>query len=98
MPTLSFETPDHERFPCLGLADRALSAGGVAPAVLNAADEVAVSAFLQRRISFPEIADVISDALDAQGTRRANCIDEILAVDREVRDRADRRIRARARA
>ncbi|PID73477.1 MAG: 1-deoxy-D-xylulose-5-phosphate reductoisomerase [Desulfobacterales bacterium] len=61
---LDFEPPDRERFPCLGLAFEALAAGGVMPAVLNAANEVAVDAFLHRRIPFTGIADLVREALD----------------------------------
>ncbi|MDO8347851.1 MAG: 1-deoxy-D-xylulose-5-phosphate reductoisomerase [Rugosibacter sp.] len=60
---LDFERPDHARFPCLGLAYQALRAGGNAAAVLNAANEVAVAAFLERRLPFLHIADVIATAL-----------------------------------
>ena len=61
---LTFEEPDLERFPALRLAKAALSAGGTAPAVLNAADEVAVAAFLDRRIGFLDIARVVSETLE----------------------------------
>jgi 1-deoxy-D-xylulose-5-phosphate reductoisomerase len=62
---LSFEEPDLERFPALALAKAALAAGGRAPAVLNAADEVAVAAFLDRRIGFLDIARVVAETLEA---------------------------------
>ncbi len=62
---LNFEAPDHQRFPCLELAYRALSQGGTAPAVLSAANEVAVAAFLARRIGFSEIPRLIERALEA---------------------------------
>ena len=61
---LTFEEPDVARFPALGLAKAALAAGGTAPAVLNAADEVAVAAFLDRRIGFLDIASVVSETLE----------------------------------
>jgi 1-deoxy-D-xylulose-5-phosphate reductoisomerase len=60
---LDFEPPDLERFPCLGLAARAAAAGGTAPAVLNAANEVAVAAFLDRRIAFTAIGEVVEETL-----------------------------------
>ncbi|MGK9518033.1 1-deoxy-D-xylulose-5-phosphate reductoisomerase, partial [Salmonella enterica subsp. enterica] len=62
---LDFEAPDLDAFPCLALAFDALRAGGTAPAVLNAANEVAVSAFLQRRIAFLAIPDVVRATLEA---------------------------------
>jgi len=62
--SLTFEEPDLERFPALGLAKAALVSGGTAPAVLNAADEVAVAAFLDRRIGFLDIAAVVSETLE----------------------------------
>lgn len=61
---LTFEEPDLERFPALRLAKEALAAGGIAPAVMNAADEVAVAAFLARRIGFLDIARVVAETLD----------------------------------
>jgi 1-deoxy-D-xylulose-5-phosphate reductoisomerase len=61
---LTFEEPDLERFPALRLAKAALAAGGAAPAILNAADEVAVAAFLDRRIGFLDIARVVSETLE----------------------------------
>lgn len=85
-PALAFERPDEARFPCLGLAREALAEGGIAPAVLNAANEVAVEAFLERRIGFLRIADVIG------GTRRAIPRAEVESVA-HVAD-ADARARA----
>ena len=61
---LDFDVPDHERFPCLGLARTALEAGGSAPAVLNAANEEAVAAFLDGRIPFTAIPESIMEVLD----------------------------------
>jgi len=88
-PALAFERPDEARFPCLGLAREALAEGGIAPAVLNAANEVAVEAFLERRIGFLRIADVIA------GTRRAIARAEVQSVAHVVE--ADARARAVAR-
>ncbi|MPZ16760.1 MAG: 1-deoxy-D-xylulose-5-phosphate reductoisomerase [Luteitalea sp.] len=62
--SLEFEAPDHARFPCLGLAYAALSAGGTQPVVLNAANEVAVASFLSRRVPFPAIPRLVEQALD----------------------------------
>jgi 1-deoxy-D-xylulose-5-phosphate reductoisomerase len=82
---LTFETPDRARFPCLGLAYAALRAGGGAPAVLNAANEIAVEAFLAQRLPFTRIAGVIEETL-ARAERRAPAgIDDVLALDREGR-------------
>ena len=86
---LTFEAPDTARFPALTLAREALAAGGAAPAVLNAANEVAVMAFLERRIGFLDIAAAVADSLAAAGRRGllAGCasLDDLLAVDREAR-------------
>ena len=78
---LTFERPDLERFPCLGLAYRALRAGGNAPAVLNAANEVAVAAFLAGRLPFLCIADVIAAALDAVPAAAVPDLPAVLAAD-----------------
>jgi 1-deoxy-D-xylulose-5-phosphate reductoisomerase len=82
---LEFSEPDVERFPCLGLAFRALELGGAAPAVVNAANEVAVQAFLDGRVGFMEIPAAIERALDAHGGEPADSVDELLAVDGRVR-------------
>src|SRR5206468_1794478 len=71
LKNLSFEHPDPARFPCLNLAYRALQAGGTAPAVLNAANEVAVEAFLAGRLPFTGIAAVIEQTLDNVATAPA---------------------------
>jgi 1-deoxy-D-xylulose-5-phosphate reductoisomerase len=85
---LSFERPDHQRFPCLELAYRALRAGGSAPAVLNAANEVAVDAFLSGRLRFTEIAGVISRALDSCAVTPADDLDGVLDADARARSTA----------
>jgi 1-deoxy-D-xylulose-5-phosphate reductoisomerase len=87
---LHFEAADEVRFPCLALARAALRAGGSAPAVLNAANEVAVEAFLGGRLSFPGIAAVVADALDReQGALAAvGSLDDVLAADARGRTRA----------
>ncbi len=84
---LTFETVDHEKFPCLDLAYEATRAGGSWPAVLNAANEVAVQWFLDRRIGFDEIPGVIRKALDLHPRRHVQSIEDVLEVDREVRCR-----------
>jgi len=82
---LEFEPPDLERFPCLGLAFRALEAGGAAPAVLNAANEVAVEAFLKGRLGFMEIPALVAAALDRHGGDAADSVARLLEVDRQTR-------------
>ena len=94
--SLSFDKPDLNRFPCLGLAYEALRAGGTAPAVLNAANEVAVEAFLDRRLPFTGIAGVISSTLDTVSARAANDLQSILQSDGEARRAASARILANA--
>ncbi len=89
---LDFEQPDLDAFPCLALAYRALEAGGTAPAVLNAANEEAVSAFLQGRIGFLCIPDTVAATLDALRTQPAESIDALLAVDAQARALARARI------
>lgn len=83
--SLRFEAPDLERFPCLGLALRAAAAGGSAPAVLNAANEVAVDAFLGGRLNFTGIARVIEDVLDRQPVVAVRALEDVLEADREAR-------------
>jgi 1-deoxy-D-xylulose-5-phosphate reductoisomerase len=82
---LSFETPDTKTFPALDIAFEAGRRGGSAPAVLNAADEVAVEAFLQRRLGFLGISDVVSGTLDSVDWRRVETVEDVIAVDREAR-------------
>ncbi len=96
---LSFERPDAARFPCLRLAYEALSAGGGAPAVLNAANEVAVEAFLGSRLRFNAIPHVIEETLAALGGRAATDLEAVLAADAEARSVALERVgRVSARA
>jgi 1-deoxy-D-xylulose-5-phosphate reductoisomerase len=81
---LEFETPDTERFPCLALAFRALAGHAGLPVVLNAANEVAVAAFLEGRLAFPGIATVIECAMDADergGASRIRDLDDVRALD-----------------
>jgi len=92
---LTFFEPDADKFPCLRLARTALEQGGAAPVVLNAANEVAVAAFLDRRIGFNDIADLIARALDESRAGAVGSIEECVAVDVEararVREAVDRR-------
>jgi 1-deoxy-D-xylulose-5-phosphate reductoisomerase len=87
---LTFEPPDPETFACLRLAREAAEAGGSAPCVLNAADEVAVHAFLQGRIGFLDIARVIEQSLDELGARPVRHFEDLYAADGEAREMARR--------
>lgn len=83
--TWTFDPPDFEKFPLLGLAYEAQEAGGTATAILNAADEVAVEAFLAGKIPFPGIAVTVAETLATMETREPGSVAEILDVDREAR-------------
>jgi 1-deoxy-D-xylulose-5-phosphate reductoisomerase len=85
MCRLDFEPPDLESFPCLGLAYDAGRAGGTAPAWLNAANEVAVAAFLEGLIPWVAIADVLRDALDRHDGSPADTVDAVVDADRRAR-------------
>jgi 1-deoxy-D-xylulose-5-phosphate reductoisomerase len=86
--TLNFVAPDFERFPCLALAYQALRAGGTAPALLNAANEVAVDAFLNNRIAFLDIPRLIAHVLAALPSAAANTLEDVLAADAAARTAA----------
>jgi 1-deoxy-D-xylulose-5-phosphate reductoisomerase len=85
---LTFEPPDLDAFPCLRLAREAGEAGGTAPCVLNAADEVAVSSFLEGAIPFAAIAEVIEQALEAMPAQPVGHFEDLFACDEEARGRA----------
>ena len=89
---LEFEPPDVLRFPCLALARAAAAAGGLAPAVLNAANEMAVAAFLEGRLNFTGIAAVIAAVMDQLPAGAATDLPSVLAVDQEARALALREI------
>lgn len=89
---LDFEPPDLQRFPCLRLAAEALSAGGTASAILNAANEVAVQAFLDGRLSFPGIARVIEAVLGGLSVHPADSLECILSDDQLARQEAQRQV------
>src|SRR3954468_2222486 len=91
---LAFAQPDTETFPCLRLAREAGEAGGTAPCVLNAADEVAVSAFLGGRIPFTAIAEVVERTLEAIPPVTPGHFEDLYAVDAEARERARELIQA----
>ncbi|SFL55744.1 1-deoxy-D-xylulose-5-phosphate reductoisomerase [Rugamonas rubra] len=90
--TLQFERPDYARFPCLALAFAALRAGGTAPALLNAANEVAVQAFLDLRIGFRQIDRVIAQVVEALPHGAADSIEAVMAQDALARAAAERLI------
>jgi 1-deoxy-D-xylulose-5-phosphate reductoisomerase len=93
---LDFQEPDLIRFPALRLARDALRAGGGTPAVLNAANEVAVEAFLQRRIGFLDIVETVERVLDTLGCPDATTLDEVIAIDEEARRTASEFATAKA--
>jgi 1-deoxy-D-xylulose-5-phosphate reductoisomerase len=82
---LSFEAPDHEVFPAIGIAYEAGRAGGSSPAVMNAADEMAVEAFLRGRLGFLGISDVVGRVLEAVEWRELVTVDDVVEVDAEAR-------------
>ena len=92
MGRLDFEAPDPERFPALRLAREALEAGGARPAILNAANEIAVAAFLDRRIGFLEIAAIVADILERYDPPAPGTLDAVLAIDAEARALAGQRV------
>jgi 1-deoxy-D-xylulose-5-phosphate reductoisomerase len=93
---LEFQEPDLDRFPSLRLARETLLAGGGAPAILNAANEIAVEAFLQRKIGFLDIAGTVAQVLDMLGAPPADTLEEVVALDQAARRAADRFATARA--
>ena len=90
---LDFAAPDPVRFPALRLAREALDAGGARPAILNAANEVAVEAFLNRRIGFLEIAAIVEDTLIRYDPAAPDSVDAVLAIDAEARRLASERVK-----
>lgn len=93
---LDFEAPDPERFPALRLAREALDAGGARPAILNAANEVAVAAFLAGRIGFLEIAATADHILSAYDPPAPDSLDSLLAIDARARRLAGECVEAKA--
>jgi 1-deoxy-D-xylulose-5-phosphate reductoisomerase len=87
---LEFLEPDYESFPALKLAFAALESGGVMPAVLNGANEVAVEAFLQERITFPQIAETVARTMDIVHTGREDSLEDILQADQDARREAEK--------
>jgi 1-deoxy-D-xylulose-5-phosphate reductoisomerase len=85
---LHFEAPDHDRFPCIALAYRALRAGGTLPAALNAANEEAVQAFIDGRISLTDIPRVIEAVMENHSWQKLADLDTVLDTDRASRKSA----------
>ena len=89
LSALTFQKPDFDRFPCLKLAYQAMNAGGAAPCVLNAANEVAVAAFLDKRIKFTDIAQVVAHCLAQDFSDGRHDIEGLLAQDAQTRRQAE---------
>jgi 1-deoxy-D-xylulose-5-phosphate reductoisomerase len=87
---LEFCPPDRAKFPCIALAYRAIETGGTCPSVLNAADEIAVDAFLRREIAFTDIPKLIQAALDAHEPQSGSLLDAVVDADRWAREFAKR--------
>jgi 1-deoxy-D-xylulose-5-phosphate reductoisomerase len=96
--TLAFEHPDLERFPALRLGYAALESGGCAPAMLNAANEVTVAAFLDRRLSFLDMTAVIDQTLQELPMRPLRDLADVLEADRLAREKATALVRRAAAA
>lgn len=92
--TLTFCKPDHDRFPCLKLGYESLRVGGTMPAAMNAANEVAVDAFLNGGLRFVEIAEVIRHTMEAHTPRRIERLDDALEADRWAREKAESLVHA----
>jgi len=86
--TLTFETPDTERFPAIELARRAGEVGGTLPAVLNAANEIAVEAFVNRQINFPQITEAVRRTMEAHEVVAQPTLEQILEADAWARSTA----------
>jgi 1-deoxy-D-xylulose-5-phosphate reductoisomerase len=92
--TLTFCRPDHDRFPCLNLGYESLRVGGTMPAAMNAANEIAVDAFLNGGIRFVEIAEVIRSTMNAHAHQAITCLDDALEADRWAREKAESLVHA----
>ncbi len=92
--SLEFHPPDLERFPCMGLAYQAIETGGTAPAVLNAANEIAVAAYLEERIGFLQIPEVLGETLSRHDRQDATDLDAVLGADEWAREEARRLVAA----
>jgi 1-deoxy-D-xylulose-5-phosphate reductoisomerase len=89
---LEFSAPDTDKFPCLGLCIEAGKTGGTAPAAVNAANEVAVESFLNGKIGFTDIAKIVEKTLNEHRSVKADSVDVIMDVDREIRERTAKRL------
>jgi len=85
---LDFERPDMERFPCLQLAYTAGETGGTSPAILNAANEIAVQGFLDKKIRFTDIPDIISRTMEQSTIENSETLEAVLAADDAARETA----------
>ena len=83
---LTFEKPKTDKFPCLGLAYRAIKTGGTMPAVLNGANEIAVARFIDREISFTDIPKLIETAMNAYNVKYNYTLDDVLEADKWARE------------
>ncbi len=92
--TLNFTPPDFERFPCLSLAYQALRTAGTAPSLLNAANEIAVAAFLDRKIAFLAIPQLIATVLNQLPIQPVTCIEDVLEADAQARAAAEQVVRS----
>jgi 1-deoxy-D-xylulose-5-phosphate reductoisomerase len=93
---LEFEAPDENRFPCLGLAYAAMKQGETAPATLNAANELAVEAFLQERIQFTQIAGLVQACIEALPVHPADSLEAVFEADRQAREWMEAWLKAKA--
>ena len=91
---LTFCQPDHDRFPCLNLGYESLRIGGTMPATMNAANEIAVDAFLNHGLRFIEIPQVIQSTMEAHTRREIGCLDDALEADRWAREKAESLVHA----
>ena len=92
LSTLDFEAPDHEKFPSIGLAYDVIRAGGTAGAIFNAANEAAVHFFLERRIRFGRIVQLVAEALETLPIRKVDSLETAMQADTEARDCVKRAI------
>src|SRR5262247_2255478 len=88
VPRLDFNPPDRKRFPCISLAYRAIEMGGTAPAVVNAADEVVVQAFLDKKLLFSDIPKIVADTLEAHTVQPADRLESVMEADAWARSHA----------
>jgi len=91
---LTFCKPDHDRFPCLNLGYESLRIGGTMPAAMNAANEIAVDAFLNHGLRFSEIPQVIRSTMEAHAHQEITCLDDALEADRWAREKAESLVHA----